>query len=213
MLVTLAEAKTYLDITDTSKDQLLTGNIAIITKAIEHYCKRIFTAQNYTFVYNHIERYPRLFWDRISVKAFPVIESTEVRIDGKVVPSSYYDIFATQGFYYFNDDVYDLIPLSKDNVKLEIDFRGGLDPIPEDLKFICYGYLWQVVDSEDNSGSYTPSDPNLKNLNLHGKIRIEKFGYDRTQELILSSKNRLVLDAYHSGDYLDTGMSELRVRA
>lgn len=211
MIVTLQEAKTFLGITTADKDAKIQRQIAIATTMIEHYCHRTFALQNYTQTWIGVERFNTSFWEQVFVDAFPIKETTEVRLNGNVILPIAYQVFPKKGCYFFQTSI--LTDASvKENLKFEIDFSGGYETIPESLKSIVLYYIKAGVDNDENQDSFLPSNPNVKMINLQGKIRIEKYDWDRSTEIILNSKNKYVLDAYKSGIIFPELRSELTVR-
>lgn len=79
MLVTLADMKIYLGVSDTSYDTFLTNQIAIISETVEAYCRRKFTNTAFveTFYCEDLRERGKVL-DEITCFNYPIISITSV---------------------------------------------------------------------------------------------------------------------------------------
>ena len=89
MLVTLADMKTKLGISDTSQDTFLTEQITLISDTIEAFCRRKFGQANYTQTW--YEQDMKNKTNTLITYMFPIISVTSVTIDDTTVlaPTDY----------------------------------------------------------------------------------------------------------------------------
>lgn len=89
MLVSLADMKTYLGITDNSQDAFLTNQILVISDAIEAYCKRVFPVRTYTenFYYSDYQLSKTLY-----TYMYPIISVISINEDATLVEAADYRI-------------------------------------------------------------------------------------------------------------------------
>lgn len=81
-LCALADVKTYLGITDTNSDAVLTALIAGASAMMETYCNRVFAQASYTETRNGNGGY------RLFLATAPVTAVASVTIDGTAVPAA-----------------------------------------------------------------------------------------------------------------------------
>ena len=211
-MVTLSETKEFLGITGNSNDVFLMQRIALAQTIIQSYCKRVFQRKNYTQKWIGVELKPASWWRKVPVKSFPVSETSEIRIGNKVIAPENYIVYKETGFYFFYSKVfYDL--KGDELTQLEIDFTGGFEEIPIELKGMIFQYISTTLDDDRNPGTFLPSNPEIKSFSIPGNIRIERFDYDRSVESLLSARNKYVLDFYNSGNYFPESGVELFERA
>ena len=211
MLVTLDEAKTYAGVTNAAMDEFIGMRIGVATAMVEHYCKRTFQSQDYTQKWIGIEAREHDWWEQVFVDAFPITATAEIRLNGNPLLPMQYQVFNKTGCYFFTNAVYQDQSF-KEQSTLEIDFTGGLDPIPTDLKSVVLDYVKAAVNNNQNPGSFLPNHPEIKEFSIAGIMRIAKYEDDRSDEVVLNSKTKYLLDAYRSGNNFPDVKSELIVR-
>lgn len=118
-LTTLAKVKEYLgiELTETSKDELLTRLLNSASATIENYCRRKFNAADYTETFDGLAR-------NIFPQQYPIISITNLTHDGALIEG------------YKNKETY--IDLGdKYYGEITLSYRGGYEVIPEDLEQAC----------------------------------------------------------------------------
>lgn len=114
-LVTLAAAKTELEITGTEDDAWLTSAIPQISKAIKHYCQRVFQVEALTDTF-YVDRRSRAHQrtddgDVLQLTRFPVLGVTSVT---ETLPDGTVNTLVLDTDYVRNDRIGQLVRLNSD---------------------------------------------------------------------------------------------------
>lgn len=129
-LVTLAYVKTYMGITDTSLDALLSALISAASAYAVNACGRDFTLQTYTD-----EPYNGTGGSMLMLAQTPIVSVAAVKVDGVSVPAA---TSSTPGFKFDKDTVYIIgcgiggFAAGLQNVY--ITYNAGYSMIPADLQ-------------------------------------------------------------------------------
>lgn len=143
--VTLAEVKTYMKITNTAEDDLITDLIIAATEAIEAYTGQYFVTRTVQGDFDSIlqtqyERYPFIKFRRAPLNT---ITSVQVVIDSTYTDESYQLKKRNHGFTRILFDDFDS---SLDDVPFPLRVvttvgYGDADDVPQDIKFAIMGYV------------------------------------------------------------------------
>lgn len=145
-LTSLASVKEYLQITDTSKDNLLINTINRASSVIESYCDRKFKLRTHTETHYLDEASETLL-----VKQFPITEITSIKDDGIALTVD--ELAACE-----NREVYIKLDQERSG-KIEVTYKAGYDPIPADLEQACIMlvYYYYKVDIANFSTVFAES--------------------------------------------------------
>lgn len=212
-MVTLDEIKTYLgiELSDTSWDDFLTEQIAIVTEAIEAYCSRRFQQGNYveTFYRDELEEMNGELPVSLSLYCFPAISVSEIKEfedddklaldEGVVITSQVRPHLPSgsirkktgvcQGFFY-NGGV------------LRVTYSGGYATIPAPVLAV----LKSVIEERYNKkklGIDLNFGSNVQRISIPGSIAVD-YDYsldtnDRKSAFgVILGNNLNVLDYYRS---------------
>jgi uncharacterized phiE125 gp8 family phage protein len=126
-LTTLAEAKAYLRITETSEDSLIESLINAVSDQIENYCRRKLKEQTYTD-----EEYDGTNSASLLLSQFPVSSITSVKIDDVLIDSSEYKLRKSTGILIRKNSTW-----PKDIMNIKVTYVSGYNPVPSDLELAC----------------------------------------------------------------------------
>lgn len=145
-LTSLVNLKEYLQINDTSKDDLLINTINRASNVIEDYCRRKFKLRTHNETH-----YLDDASENLMVKQFPVTEITSISDDGVALTAD--ELAACE-----NREVYIKLD-QKRGGKIDITYKAGYDPIPEDLEQACIMlvYYYYKVDIANFSTVFAES--------------------------------------------------------
>jgi hypothetical protein len=137
-LCQLTDVKTYLGITDTNSDTVLSALIPNVSAAIESYCNRVFAQTPYTETRNG-GCGPKMY-----LMNGPVSVVSSVTVDGQSVPPA---PDARSGGYVYDASVVYIRPggagpqeFYKGFQNVTIEYMGGYDTTPPDVNQACV--LW-----------------------------------------------------------------------
>ena len=134
MLCQLSDVKTFLGITTTSTDAVLTSLITNVSAMIESFCNRTFALTTYTETRNGTGK------DRLYLANGPVTAISAVTVDGYTVVASSNP--ATYGFVYDDSTVY-IRPggypdrFTKGVQNCAVTYAAGYAVIPPDVAQVC----------------------------------------------------------------------------
>jgi hypothetical protein len=129
-IITLIQLKNYLGLTDTSEDTRLNFIVGGVNAFVEKYCNRKFEETTYTR-----ELYDAPGSNALILKQRPIVELTEIRIDGEVYDER--DAIYNPGYWYNANAgiVYRDSPWPRGRGCIEVSYTAGYDTIPDDLLF------------------------------------------------------------------------------
>lgn len=155
-LCTLDNVKTFLSLTTSGSDVLLTELITRVSKSIESYCDRTFDSQSYTEYFDG--------GSEVFPSNYPITTVTSVHYDTNreygtddLIDSTYYTTIDSRSIAF--DDEYKKYPNA-----LKVVYTAGLSSVPEDLKQACIDEVARVFKMKeyrsiellsDDKGSYT----------------------------------------------------------
>ncbi len=134
MLVTLADLKTFLDITDNSQDTLLTTLKDGVEQSIINYCETDFSTKVVTG-----ELVSGTKSDVIVPLNFPLISVQAVKFGVEVDGSGGYALDATRDYYKDEGGIYLVSTHSpRSRGRIRIDYTWGYAAVPADVKLAVY---------------------------------------------------------------------------
>lgn len=151
-LVTLAEAKTYLNISDSTFDDLLNALIDYTTQSIESYCRRTWTQGSVTEYFDGGGR--DFAVSTPPIDSITTITDTE---DSSVVDSDDYDYNPVAGLIYLSDTaptiaLYGNSHWGEGRRRWEVVYVGGTDGAPSDVKQACLQWVSDIYNSRGTEG-------------------------------------------------------------
>lgn len=168
MIVTLAEMKTYLGITDSSQDAFLTEQLSIVNDAVETYCGRKFDVVSYVQKYYYDDYRKSL--KTLDLFHYPISTVTYIKQDGIEMDVSEYRahlptgrITATYGFF---DKCQDMV---------EVSFQAGYAVIPPTVKNVVYSVVEERYNKK-KSGIALNFGSDVQRIALSGVMSID-FDY------------------------------------
>lgn len=171
MLVTLAEAKTYLNIpaSDVSNNSFLNQQLQVISDAVEGYCGRKFSQATYTqtFQFEDYSRYPQ----ELELFMYPIVSITSLEEDGIAVAdyrlhSPTGTLIRKEGFFQTGEE-------------LEVVYVAGYAVIPSLVKQVCYNVIEERYNKK-KSGVSLNFGSDVQRISIPGTISID-FDYTLTQ--------------------------------
>jgi len=166
MLVSLANMKTYLGITDNSQDAFLTEQLNLVSDTVEAYCRRRFNSQAYSQTYYYGDYPPSASLQSFH---FPTTVITSVTEDGIVVDAADYRIHKPSGtivrtagmFFYAEETV--------------VLYTAGYATIPTPIDSVVKN-LVQERYNKKNSGVDLNFGSDVQRVSIPGTISID-FDY------------------------------------
>lgn len=136
MIITLAELKAYLSITDDTQDTLLTIFMNSANSYVEKYTGRKFDSAEYTQLFD---------WKgqvALSVKNYPIITLTSVKYNSWTLSTPVREDFDANSYKASNDNwlIQFISPISRDFSNIQVTYTGGFATIPWDLKLATLKY-------------------------------------------------------------------------
>lgn len=128
-LTTLANVKSYLNITDTNSDTIITALIPRITDLIQSFCNRIFGAADYVEFHNG-DSQKELFLKNYPVNSVASIyDDPDRTFDSlSLIAATDYAVESLTGIVYLD------IQLSEGRQSVKVAYNGGYATIPSDLE-------------------------------------------------------------------------------
>lgn len=194
MLVTVEEMKGYLGITGTTYDTFLTGQIALISDAIEGYCGRVFAQTDWvqTFYRKDLDMWPV---KQLMLYQFPITSDVVITEDAVVVDAATYRKHLPTGI------------LTRDTGFLRGEvlvatYTGGFETIPTPVTNAVYELVSERYNKKI-SGVNLSFGTDVQRVSIPGAISID-FDYSLNNNerknafgaLLTSQLN--VLDYYRS---------------
>jgi len=141
-LCALADVKTYLGITNTNQDAVITSLITNASAMIESYCNRVFASANYTETRNGHGGY------RMYAANAPITAVSAVTVDGISVPSAPAPTGNGLGYgFVFDSDLIYIRPgvpysgqptaFNKGIQNVTLAYTAGFTTIPSDVNQAC----------------------------------------------------------------------------
>lgn len=203
-MLTIAEIKDYLSITNTSYDSFLTTQEQIISEAIEGYCGRVFAARNYmqTFYERDFSGLPN---NELNLFFYPVTTLTSVveKTDGTLVKTITADILP-----HLSSGNLRILP-SADcpsffgyGNEVVVTYSAGYAAIPGPIKSVLLSLLEERYNKKINGVSLNFGS-DVQRISIPGTISID-FDYSlqanerATAFGVILGNYVNVLDAYRS---------------
>lgn len=192
MLVSLADMKAYLGITDNSQDAFLTQQLTYISDVIEQYCGRKFLQATYTqtFYFDDFLIYPK----ELELFMFPLVSVTSVEEDSEPVDEyrsqlSTATLVRPKGWFQTGEE-------------LIVEYVAGYATTPSPVAQVVYD-LVQERYNKQTSGIPLNFGSDVQRVSIPGTISID-FDYTLTSNERVNGfgsvlgKNMNVLDNYRS---------------
>jgi hypothetical protein len=130
-LITLANLKKYMTIPFEQKEQdaLLNLYISAICARIENHCKRVFASAAYDLAVDGDGSY---VMDNLE---YPISAFTELKIDGSVIDTSYYKVYANEG------RIKSQLPFTEGDQNVNLKYTGGYSTIPAEIEMIAFQWI------------------------------------------------------------------------
>lgn len=206
MLVTLADMKTYLNISDNSQDTFLTQQLNLFSEAIEGYCNRIFLAADYVQTF-YPQDYKWIFQRRLPLYHFPLNTVASIDEDGTVLADTEYRLHKPTGFVDGLEGKYFLGCIKKTIVTYNAGYIYA--NLPKPLQNVVYA-LVQEAYNKKSAGIALNFGTGVQRVSIPGTLSID-FDYTLTQDDrgnafgILLGSHLNVLDQYRSERTLVSG--------
>jgi len=142
-LTTLARVKTFLGISGTSNDELLTSLINSCTDFIENYCDRRFKQKAYTN-----ELYNGNGTNKLLLKNYPVDESSTFKIEERSSDLNEDDWNEIDTEYYFVHYDSGIVEYDYDNSSTFLEDAGA-----GDLEYACWKLVSKVYNQRKQAGN------------------------------------------------------------
>ena len=157
-LFTLAEVKTYLNISDTSEDYYLQTLVDMVDAYVKKYTMRNLEETTYTK-----ELYDGPGTNSLVLRNYPIISVTEVlemtdEVEVATVSERFND--ADDGYFVLNDRegiLYRDIPWTRRRGSIEVTYSAGYSTIPDDLKWACFAIVEYLRNIKDKAGIVSES--------------------------------------------------------
>jgi hypothetical protein len=151
MLVTLANTKTFLGISDNTKDAVLNILINAISDYIENYCGRTFASTVYTD-----EEYDGNAAYEMRLKNFPIIIPPDVIMHRNNSWDSSDDWETVDSDDYWVDEDTGIITKNtvfhKGKQNYRFTYTAGYATIPNDIQYACMVMVSEALSRKDNTG-------------------------------------------------------------
>jgi len=149
MLVSLANTKTFLGITNNEKDDVLNILIAAMSDFIEGYCSRTFASTVYTD-----EEYDGNAAYEMRLKNFPVITFTSLEKNNKWNNNDDWEDVDTEDYWVDLDTgiVTKTTVFNKGKQNYRANYTAGYATIPNDLQYACMVMVSEALARKDNTG-------------------------------------------------------------
>lgn len=128
-LITLAELKTWLSITDSSQDDILNAILPAVYEVIEDYCETSFAEQTVT---NEVHDCSRA--DTIGVEGWPITSVQAVRLNCAADGTGGATIPVTEYVVREEEIVLRTTSLPKGRGLVAVDYKYGFTAVPEKVK-------------------------------------------------------------------------------
>lgn len=205
MLVTLADAKDYLDISsaDTSDDAFLTVQLNLLSDTVEAYCRRSFNSASYVQTYYSSDYKPSY---KLETFQYPLISVASIVIDTDApLDTSEYRINKTNGAiirtppnYFFGGYCAGLIAASQ----TVVTYTAGYVTIPTIITSVILDLLQERYNKK-KSGTDLNFGSDVQSISIPGSISVD-FDYslsnnERTSAFgVILGSNVNALDYYRS---------------
>lgn len=174
MLVSLDEFKDYVGITSVTEDDFLTGHIAVVSEAIEAYCRRKFLSASYvqTFYQDDFAKET----NSIALFHYPVSAIASATLDLQPIDSSDYRLNLKAGVVVFPKGIYwSQSSTSSDPAKLIVTYTAGFSVIPATIKHVVCS-LTQEAYNKKKAGIGLSFGSDVQRVSIPGTLSID-FDY------------------------------------
>jgi hypothetical protein len=195
MIVTLAEMKAYLGITDSSQDAFLTEQLTFINEAVESYCARKFDLATYTQKF-HYDDYRKSI-KSLELYHYPLVSVTEIKEDDVVQDLADYRVHNPTGKITANTGFF-----SSCQSIVEVTYQAGYSTIPATIKNVVYSVVEERYNRKQ-AGISLNFGADVQRIALSGVMSID-FDYSLMSNERKSAFGTIlgnwlnVLDAYRS---------------
>lgn len=165
-LVTLDDTKTFLGITDNSKDAILTMMINMATDYIESQTGRRFVSTAHAD-----EEFDGTGTQQLPLKAYPVLTFTQLQVNNSsnnveswsTIDATNYWVDETTGIITKTDSFTDFVdtndeealsdtPFQRGKNRYRATYTSGYSIIPYDLQFACMSIVGQLFNTKSGAG-------------------------------------------------------------
>lgn len=201
MLVSLADMKTYLGITDSSQDVYLTEQLTYVSDAVELYCNRKFEEATYTQTF-YREDYNRQLKE-LFTHQYPITAITSV----KDITN---DVTLTTTDYRVMKDLGKLVRIYDarkhawfcDTDQVEIEYDAGFEIVPSVIQMVIKKIVAEEYSKKEMNGKM-PIMEGTQSVAIAGvmSVSFDTSHYHENRNLLLGEilgKYANVLDIYRS---------------
>ena len=150
-LVTLEDVKSFLGITLTTHDTVLTMLINMVTDHIEKRCGRRFTDTTYTQ-----EEYDGTAVRTLAVKYFPITSTETFKLEVNNASDNSDDWEEIDTDEYWVDEATGIItkttPFAKRTKNYRVTYSAGYDSIPYDLQLLAMTFISEIFNKRKTGG-------------------------------------------------------------
>lgn len=136
-MIATSEIKTYLGISGSAQDALLTAIEEYVSGYVSGYCRRDFAASQKTESHDGGV-------DTIFLKEFPIVSVDSVVVDGRTLSASEYTLYAEEGY------IVGHFPYGRKNVS--VTYTAGFGTIPTDLKMLVVSLCGREYRQRQSQG-------------------------------------------------------------
>lgn len=176
MIMSLAEVKSYLGITDSSQDNFLNQQIPIVSDAIEAYCRRRFSLTDFiqTFYREDYERehIPFIF----ETFHYPVKEITKITIGDTVYTGA--DLNTNFRLHKPTGKIFDKTRSLYGFDQITVEYEAGFDPVPAMVQEVLCNLLQERINKK-SAGVPLNFGSDVQRMSIPGVLSID-FDYTLT---------------------------------